>query len=289
MTNMRTEKEMFDLILGVAKEDERILSVVMNGSRANPDVAKDAYQDYDIVYVVKEISAFLSHPHWIDVFGKRAIMQCPEALDLASGTLSAIKDEYTYLMLFEDGNRIDLKLMHLEHAKALYKQCGMGIPLYDTTNTFHQVYEPQTYWIKRPTSELFYATTNEFWWCLQNVGKGLARKELPYAMELLNVYVRPQLHQMIEYAIGIHHDFKVSSGKFGKYYEQYLPEELWLSYLATFSDGTLPHIWNCVEVLCDLFHTLAIEVATSLNFPYAQGEEDGLRLYLDIIKAGIPC
>jgi hypothetical protein len=50
--NMRTEKEMLDLILGVAKADTRIRAVYMNGSRANPKVPKDKNQDYDIVYVV---------------------------------------------------------------------------------------------------------------------------------------------------------------------------------------------------------------------------------------------
>ena len=55
---MRTEKEMFELILGVAKRDERVRAVYMNGSRANPNVKKDLFQDYDIVYAVME-TAFL--------------------------------------------------------------------------------------------------------------------------------------------------------------------------------------------------------------------------------------
>ena len=33
---MRSEKEMFELILRVVKADERIRAVYMNGSRANP-------------------------------------------------------------------------------------------------------------------------------------------------------------------------------------------------------------------------------------------------------------
>lgn len=32
---MRTEQEMFDLILNIAKRDERIRAVYMNGSRTN--------------------------------------------------------------------------------------------------------------------------------------------------------------------------------------------------------------------------------------------------------------
>ncbi|SHI14921.1 Streptomycin adenylyltransferase [Sporobacter termitidis DSM 10068] len=41
---MRTEQEMFNLILSIANADEGIRAVYMKGSRANPIVAKDKYQ-----------------------------------------------------------------------------------------------------------------------------------------------------------------------------------------------------------------------------------------------------
>ncbi len=41
---MRREKEMFDLILGIAREDERIRAVYMNGSRTNPNAPKDIFR-----------------------------------------------------------------------------------------------------------------------------------------------------------------------------------------------------------------------------------------------------
>lgn len=56
---MRSEKEMYDLILDIAKRDERIRAVYMNGSRANPNIKKDIFQDYDIVYVVTETKTFI--------------------------------------------------------------------------------------------------------------------------------------------------------------------------------------------------------------------------------------
>ena len=41
---MRTEKEMMDLIINTAKEDERIRAVIMNGSRVNPNVKKIVFK-----------------------------------------------------------------------------------------------------------------------------------------------------------------------------------------------------------------------------------------------------
>lgn len=52
--------------------------------------------------------------------------------------------------------------------------------------------------ITAPTPEVYHDTCNEFWWCLNNVAKGITRDELPYVMEMYNHYVRNMLNQMIE-------------------------------------------------------------------------------------------
>ena len=101
---MRNEQEMMDLILDVAKADERIRSVLLVGSRANPAVPKDNYQDYDITYFVTDIVPFYNNPAWVEAyFGKPLIMQMPEAMRYPAGDGS-----FNYLMIFPDGNRIDL-------------------------------------------------------------------------------------------------------------------------------------------------------------------------------------
>ena len=71
---MRCEKEMFDLLVRTAKKDDRIRAVYMNGSRANPNAKKDIFQDYDIVYVVRDVLSFLEEENWIQVFGEILIM-----------------------------------------------------------------------------------------------------------------------------------------------------------------------------------------------------------------------
>jgi len=105
---MRDEQEMLDLILNLAKADERIRAVYMNGSRTNPNVMKDRYQDYDIVYVVTETKSFIENKHWISVFGDIAILQEPYLNDLGFDEQHDFSQSYAWLMLFKDGNRLDL-------------------------------------------------------------------------------------------------------------------------------------------------------------------------------------
>ena len=66
---MRGEREMYQMILDIAKETEQVLAVYMNGSRTNENVPGDIFQDYDIVFVVKETQPFIEDKNWIHRFG----------------------------------------------------------------------------------------------------------------------------------------------------------------------------------------------------------------------------
>lgn len=94
---MRTEKEMLDLILSKAKEDERIRFVAMEGSRTNVNVSKDEFQDYDITYAVTDMDSFIKDDAWLECFRKRIMMQKPEAMSLFPPELGNC---FSYLMLF---------------------------------------------------------------------------------------------------------------------------------------------------------------------------------------------
>ena len=52
---MRNEEAMMKLILDIANSDERIRAVYMNGSIVNPNIKKDIFKDYDIVFIVTEL------------------------------------------------------------------------------------------------------------------------------------------------------------------------------------------------------------------------------------------
>lgn len=75
---MRSEEEMYHLILQKAQLDERIRGVLLNGSRANKHVKPDRLQDFDIMYVVTELTSFIEDSRWVDYFGPRLIMQLPD-------------------------------------------------------------------------------------------------------------------------------------------------------------------------------------------------------------------
>lgn len=278
---MRSEQEVMDLILGVARADERIRAVMLSGSRANPAIPKDKWQDYDITYFVEDVTPFRNDPAWvIERFGRPLIMQMPEAMRCPEGN-----GTFAYLMIFPDGVRIDLTF----DCRKYTDNGEPAVVLLDKDNGrgfLPQLPVPDDKcWHIGPPSPLFYySCCNNFWWCLNNVAKGIVRDELPYVMHMLNEVVRHELHDMINYYIGVKHGFNLSTGKNGKYFKKYLPPELYKQYAATYSGSDYADIWAAIDVMCDLFHTLALEVAAHFGFTYRQDEEDGMREYLRMVR-----
>lgn len=282
---MRSEREMFDLILGVAQKDERIRAVYMNGSRTNVNAPKDIFQDYDIVYVVTETASFIEDKHWIDVFGDLIILQEPDKLSENCGKLTDFNN-YGYLMLFTDGNRIDLHIQTKEYMRRVYLEDKLTVPLLDKDNCLPKIAEPtdEDYWVKRPTEEQYDCCCNDFWWCQQNVAKGLWRDELPYAKEMLESVIRPRLNDMVAWWIGIKNNFQVSAGKMGKYFKRYLPENYWTMYEKTYSDSNKDNIWNGMFVAGDLFRILAKEVGHYFGFTYPIKDDENMVRYLKVVR-----
>ena len=285
---MRTEQEMFDLILNIAKADERIRAVYMNGSRVNSKVKKDIYQDYDIVYVVTEIESFLNDENWISVFGEIAIVQEPDYNDLAWKPESDFTKSYSWLMLFKDYNRIDLRIIVKDRLND-YLSDTLTIQLLDKDNIMQDmpIASDEGYWVKPPTKEKYHSCCNEFWWCLNNIAKGIVREQLPYAMRMYTEVVHIELEKMTEWYIGVNNQFIVTTGMWGKYFKKYLQEEQYCMYLKTYSSGDYEELWAAIFTACKLFRAFAIEVGTYFDYDYIESEDKNMMRYLLAVKNGI--
>lgn len=52
---MRTDNDIYRAIQDYVRADDNIRAAILNGSRANKQVAADKYQDFDIVFFVRDI------------------------------------------------------------------------------------------------------------------------------------------------------------------------------------------------------------------------------------------
>ena len=263
---MRNEDNMYGLFMDIAKADDRIVAVYMNGSRTNPNVPKDIFQDYDIVYVVRETKTFIEDKDWIHRFGKILYMQYP---DENSDYPSDKENHYGWLMQFEDGVRIDLTVQTIRFAQEHIHDDKLCQILLDKENILPAVSKStdEDYHVKKPTEAQFQACANEFWWCSNNIAKGLWREEMPYVQDMTNFVVRKQLEKMLSWKVGIGTDFQVSVGKSAKYLYRWLEPDEYQGYLNTYFGGTVEEAWTAVLHMCDLFAQTAAYVGSKLGYP----------------------
>ncbi|ALS01581.1 aminoglycoside adenylyltransferase [Enterococcus silesiacus] len=266
---MRSEQEMFRLILDSAANDPRILAVGMNGSRTNKNVPKDLFQDYDIVYIVEAIESFLCDQSWIDRFGARLIMQTPEAMELFPPTNNG---RFTYLMLFEDGNRIDLTLCPKEQANHWHEGDRLAKILLDKEQLLPSQAEAtdQEFWVKRPSQVEFSDCCNEFWWVSTYVVKGLWRNELFYAADHLNENCQKELLRLLSWRAGADHGYDFSVGKNYKYLPNYLTKEEYEALLKTMDVSSIGKGWSALFSLQKQFDDYAKQFSEKNNLVYDQ-------------------
>ena len=171
---MRTDQEILELILETAKKLQ-VDAVALSGSRTNQKVQTDEFQDYDLVYVVDDIDNLTSDLSWLDQFGKRIIEQ-----------EVTLEHRRLYLMLFEDGNRIDLTLCPKVHIKEWVESEADFTVLEDTKGLFESYSpSPERFWIHPASETDFKKACNEFWWVSAYVVKGICRNQVIYATDHL--------------------------------------------------------------------------------------------------------
>ena len=253
---MRDETEMLDLILQTAKTLQ-VKAVAMSGSRTNPKAPKDEFQDYDVVYVVDDLDNLTSDLSWLDLFGKRLIEQHV-----------LLDHRRLYLMLFEDGNRIDLTLCPKEHMKEWVDSESKFIVLEDEKGLFAPYSPtPQRYWTSPASETDFEKSCNEFWWVSAYVVKGICRKQVIYATNHLYGICQQELLKVLSWQVASDRG-KIDIGKNYKYLFNYLPAEKEKQFSNLLDFSSLDEIPQSLFATMELFHREAQRLAQKLGFDY---------------------
>jgi aminoglycoside 6-adenylyltransferase len=282
----RSEQEMMDLIMDVASNHQEVRAVLLNGSRANPNVSKDIFQDYDIIYVVTSLYPFVQDHSWIDVFGKRMILQMPEDMELYPPT-PELEGAFSYLMQFTDGNRIDLILVPIEKLDSFLDDslCRLLLDKDDLINFKSlEVASEKSYLVNKPSVREFYDCSNEFWYTSAGLAKGIWREQIPHVNHLFHNVIQDALMQMIDWYIGFRYQFSVNPGKYGKFYKKYLEPELYTELIATYQTTDVNELWNSLFATIRLFQRVAQNIAEQLGVTYPLPEHGHITNYLHHVK-----
>ena len=266
---MRTDQEMLELILGTAKKLQ-VEAVALSGSRTNDQVQKDEFQDYDVVYIVDDLTNLTIDLSWLDQFGTRIIEQH-----------NILGSRRLYLMLFEDGNRIDLTLCPKEHINEWVASEADYTVLVDEKGLF-EAYLPNTkrYWTAPPSEEEFTASCNEFWWVSTYVVKGICRNQLIYATDHLYGICQQELLKILAWQVASDRE-AVDIGKNYKYLFNYLTAEKEKEFSNLLDFSSLDKIIQSLSATMQLFHQEAQSLAQKMDFKYEKEVAEKMMRYAE--------
>ena len=254
--NMRTETEMLDVILQTA-QTLQVEAVAMSGSRTDTKAPKDEFQDYDVVFVVDDLDNLTSDLSWLNQFGKRIIKQ---EVSLGHRRL--------FLMLFEDGNRIDLTLCPKEHIKEwVDSEAGFTV-LEDPEHLFEPYSQNlERYWTSPASAIDFEKACNEFWWVSAYVVKGICRKQVIYATDHLYGICQQELLKVLAWQVASNRGV-VDIGKNHKYLFNYLPTEKGKEFSSLLDFSNSDKITQSLFDTMQLFHQEAQSLSQKMDFDY---------------------
>ena len=253
---MRTETEMLDAISQIAKSLQ-VEAVAMSGSRTNSKAPKDEFQDYDVIYVVDDLDNLTSDLSWLNQFGKRIIEQH-----------NVLEHRHLYLMLFEDGNRIDLTLCPKEHIQE-WVDSEAGFTVLEDPKGVFEPYSPnpQRFWTSPASAIEFDKACNEFWWVSAYVVKGICRKQAIYATDHLYGICQQELLKLLAWQVAADKG-TVDIGKNYKYLFQYLPTEKEKEFSNLLAFSSVEKLTQSLFATMQLFHREAQILAQKMSFAY---------------------
>ena len=265
---MRTDAEMMNLILQIA-ESLQVEAVALSGSRSDIHSLRDEFQDYDVVYIVENLEDLISDLSWLDQFGIRLIEQH-----------NVLGHRRLYLMLFEDGNRIDLTLCPKEYIQEWVDSEANFEVIKDDKGLF-EAYQLnlKRYWTAPPTEEEFVVTCDEFWWVSAYVVKAIRRNQLIYATDHLYGICQQELLKVLAWQVTSDKGV-VDIGKNYKYLFHYLPAGQEKEFSVLLDLSSFDKITQSLSATMGLFNLEAQILAQKMGVTYDKEVAEKMTSYV---------
>lgn len=264
---MRNSNQIFDQLTKIVNEDERIRIMTLEGSRVNPNIKQDPWQDYDITFLVTDVESYLTSDQWLESFGNRIFVQKPEGMclyppDFPSGWFS-------YLMLFSDGVKIDLTLVPISDSEQYFQQDPLIKVLIDKDQRIKDQVTPsdENFWIQQPTAISIEECANEFYFVSNYVKKGLLRSELIYANAMFQQVLQPEMMRLLGYLVGARKGYPINLFKQMKGLPELLESQEVERLYATFRLDSLENSQKSLEIIMLFFEETLVELCQKLDYP----------------------
>jgi aminoglycoside 6-adenylyltransferase len=280
-------EQLLTTIRNWAASNNDIRAMLLTSSLVNPVAPVDEFSDLDIEFVVKDLPSFLKDDSWLANFGNiiAVIVENEDAFD----GIHAMR-----MVFYEDYSKVDFKLYSItkfleETAKPeLPEDWDVGYKvLIDKDHLTDNMLAP-TYavtLVRKPDNATFQTKILDYWWDMQCVAKCLLRDELFYAKYVSEEVMRVgNLQKILEWYIGMQHNWQITTNKKGRLFKKYLSPDMWKKVEATFSGSDIEDNWRALLAYADLGSEIGPVIAKQLGYEYPLELEQKIRAYLFKMK-----
>ncbi len=276
---MRTPKEIFDELLSWAEADDQIRGLVLSSSRVDGEAETDLLSDYDLIVYVKDLEPYKRDDDWLEAFGSVMTRSPPVPTLFDDGVVGR-------MVIYDDGIRIDWGVADAETIEKHNGECEPYRVLIDKDHLVKNPIRPyhSAYHVQKPSKGEYDELVAEFWWDIIYVAKALWRDELFWAKHMNRKVHSPFLEKVIEWHIGIQHNWSVTTNKHGRWFKRYLNTDTWTELESTYSGADQQEIWDALFNATHLFRRLAVAVADGLNYDYPHETDRRVTAYMQKIR-----
>ena len=93
------------------------------------------------------------------------------------------------------------------------------------------------------------------------------------------------LRTVIEWTIGLEHNWQVNTGMHGRKFKQYLDDKTWAEYESTFCGASIEENWQAFRNAVALFRRLAKAVGERLGYEYPEQVDRDASAYYARIRS----
>jgi aminoglycoside 6-adenylyltransferase len=263
-------------VIAWGARQEAVRAALLTSTRARPGARLDAFSDYDVVLVARDIQPFLADRRWIADFGDVLVTYWDPFDATANDPLASGGNVVQYA----DGLKIDFRLWpvallrQVAAAPALPPELDAGYRvLLDKDGLTAGLAAPtyRAYIPARPTAAEFATFVEEFFSDVPYVVKCLRRGDLlpvKWALDydMKHVYLR----RLLEWRVEVDHDWALPLPALGNGLRARLPPTIWAALEATYAGADLAANADALFGTLALFSQVAREVAAGLGYGYPQ-------------------
>ena len=284
--NKHRSDDVINNLIRWAEEQKSVRAMLLTSTRAVPGLPVDELSDYDVVLVVQDIHPFHEDRGWLRDFGDVLVVYVdPIYSDPDTGT-----EKFGNVTQYADGLKIDFTLYSIPwlqqavRAESLPTELDAGYRvLLDKDHLTGGIRQPtySAYKPVRPTNETYQRWIEEFFSDVPYVAKCLWRGELlPFKWcldyDMKHVYLR----QMLEWKIGLDHNWSIPVGALGKGLKKRLPPEVWSQLEDCYAGADPGENWQALFRTMTLFRQVGVEVGKGLGYQYPMDLDENVTQFV---------